>query len=260
LLCFFSRVSLFSGTWFTVINQGKDKAMREKNLLKKALVTGVTFSVLGSFPLATKTYGAEDNSIRTQMNTVAEEKAEIAQEEAEIARDAAALEQRRAALAERRAAAEKKEARLTREIPTRTSRVEQELADFRAKETERGLVLTLGDVLFRSGEAELTAEAMRKLYPLVALLKENPQRSILIEGHTDSSGAESYNRDLSERRAIAVRDFLVSTGIKPERITARGYGEDNPVASNATEAGRKENRRVEVVVLRNGDRVAERVR
>src|SRR5262249_83029 len=97
-------------------------------------------------------------------------------------------------------------------------------------------------------------------YPLVALLKENPKRSILIEGYTDSSGAESYNRDLSERRASAVRDFLVSAGINPERITARGYGEDNPVASNATEAGRKEKRRVEVIVLRNGDRVAERVR
>jgi len=234
--------------------------MSKRNLLGKALFVGITSTVLGSFPFATTANSADENSVRAQAATAAEEKAEIAQEEAEIARDAVALEQRKAALAERRAAVERKEARLTKDIPTRTSQVEQELADFRARETDRGLVLTLGDVLFRSNEAELTADAMRKLYPLVTLLKESPKRSILIEGHTDSSGAESYNRDLSERRALAVRDFLVSTGINPERITARGYGEENPVASNNSEAGRRENRRVEVVVLRNGDRVAERAR
>lgn len=182
--------------------------MDEKNLLRRVLFASVTSAVLGSFPLATTVYSADENSPRAQATAVAEEKAEIA-------RDAVALEQRKAALAERRAAVERKDARLTKETPTRTSQTEQELADFRARETERGLVLTLGDVLFRSNEAELTADAMRKLYPLVTLLKENAKRSILIEGHTDSSGAESYNRDLSERRAIAVRDFLVSTGINP---------------------------------------------
>lgn len=230
--------------------------MCERNLL----IAGVALALLCSLSHATKVYGAEETFSQEQAARVAEEKAEIAQEEAELARDAAALEQRRTALAERRAAMERKEARLTKEAHVRTSQLEQELADFRAKENERGLVLTLGDVLFRTNEVDLTADALRKLYPLVTLLKENPKRSILIEGYTDSSGSESHNLDLSERRASAVRDFLVSTGINPERITARGYGEENPVASNTSEAGRKENRRVEVIVLRNGDRVTERTR
>jgi OmpA-OmpF porin, OOP family len=202
----------------------------------------------------------EESSARKQAATVAAEQAEIAREEAEIAREAAALEQRKAALAEKKAEVARKEARVLQEAVTQTSHLAQELAELRAKETERGLVLTLSDVLFESNKAELKADAMRTLYPLVTLLKERPQRSVVIEGHTDSSGAESYNQELSQERATAVREFLVSNGINPERIMARGYGEAHPVAPNNTEVGRQENRRVEVIVLREGERVAERVR
>lgn len=138
-----------------------------------------------------------------------------------------------------------------------TSRAEQELAELKAQETERGLVLTLGDVLFAPDEATLTPDALRKLDPLVALLKAQPKRHIRIAGYADSRGAESPNLDLSQRRADAVRDVLVAGGISPDRITARGYGEANPVESNITAAGRKENRRVEVLVLREGKRAAE---
>jgi outer membrane protein OmpA-like peptidoglycan-associated protein len=97
---------------------------------------------------------------------------------------------------------------------------------------------------------------MRKLYPLSTLLKDRPRSTIYIEGYTDSSGPESYNLDLSQRRADAVRDFLIDSGISPNRIVTRGYGEADPVAANDTIAGRRENRRVEVIVPREGKRVA----
>jgi len=231
--------------------------MREK----ETLLTRAAFAFLLSLSLPAAGYSAEGISIRSdQLGAVAEERAEIAQEEAELARESLALEEKKAALAEKKVSIARKEARLAKEASTRTVQLEEQLAELRARETERGLVLTLGDVLFESDQARLTADAMRKLYPLVTLLKENPRRDIIIEGHTDSSGADSYNLELSQLRADAVRDFLTGNGIFPERITARGYGEEQPVASNANEVGRRENRRVEVVVMREGERVAGRGR
>jgi OmpA-OmpF porin, OOP family len=136
------------------------------------------------------------------------------------------------------------------EATTRATQLERELSDLKAKETDRGLVLTLGDVLFEFNRADLKPGGMRNLYQLVDFLKRNPTRNVSIEGHTDNIGSEGYNLELSQRRAEAVRDFLLDNGISPERITARGYGKAYPVASNNTEAGRQQNRRVEVVVLR----------
>ena len=91
---------------------------------------------------------------------------------------------------------------------------------------------------------------MRNLYQLVEFLKKNLIRSVSIEGHSDNIGSEGYNLELSQCRAEAVRNFLLDNGISPERLTARGYGKAYPVATNNTEAGRQQNRRVEVVVLR----------
>jgi len=132
----------------------------------------------------------------------------------------------------------------------RATQLEQELKALQAKETERGIELTLGDVLFEVNRADLKPGAMRNLYQLVEFLKQNPKRNVLIEGHTDSSGSDSYNLDLSQRRAESIRDFLITNGVGPERISARGYGEAYPIASNDTVAGRQQNRRVAVVVLR----------
>jgi outer membrane protein OmpA-like peptidoglycan-associated protein len=143
-----------------------------------------------------------------------------------------------------------------RSTVTGRAEVERELAELKARETEQGLVLTLGDVLFAPNHSELTTAARRKLAPFVTILKEQPQRSIRIAGYTDSSGPESDNLDLSQRRADAVRDFFVENGISPTRITARGYGEADSVGSNATVVGRRENRRVEVLVPREGRRVS----
>lgn len=129
---------------------------------------------------------------------------------------------------------------------------EREIAALRSRETDRGTVVTIPDVLFETDRAELKPGAMRELYQLVDTLKAQPARSIAIEGHTDATGASAYNRDLSERRAEAVEAFLVRSGIDRSRITTRGLGEAYPVASNATEAGRQQNRRVDVVISHSG--------
>jgi OmpA-OmpF porin, OOP family len=132
----------------------------------------------------------------------------------------------------------------------RATKLEQELRELQARETERGLELTLGDVLFEVNQANLRPGAMRNLYQLAEFLKQNPTRSVLIEGHTDSAGSETTNLELSRRRAEAVREFLITNGVSPDRLTARGQGETYPIASNNTTAGRQQNRRVEVVVMR----------
>jgi outer membrane protein OmpA-like peptidoglycan-associated protein len=109
-------------------------------------------------------------------------------------------------------------------------------------------VVTLGDVLFEGGEAELKPEAGPTLDKLGAFLKEQPKRTVLIEGFTDNVGSEEYNQYLSERRAKAVRQQLLARGIATNRITVKGYGKARPIATNDTAAGREQNRRVEVVI------------
>jgi OmpA-OmpF porin, OOP family len=131
---------------------------------------------------------------------------------------------------------------------SQVQQLQQELAALKAKQTERGLVLTLGDVLFETGKAELRPGALQNLYPLVTFLQKYPERRVMIEGHTDSVGSEAYNLDLSQRRADAVRDFLLQNGVNPAQLTTRGYGKASPVASNNTAEGRQQNRRVELII------------
>ncbi len=123
-----------------------------------------------------------------------------------------------------------------------------EIAKLKAKRVPQGILVTLGDVLFDTGRSNLKSGSLEKIYPLAEYLKEHVDTTVKIEGHTDSQGSAAYNSELSQRRADAVRDFLVSNGIAPERITAQGMGEDYPVATNSTAAGRQQNRRVEVTI------------
>jgi outer membrane protein OmpA-like peptidoglycan-associated protein len=117
------------------------------------------------------------------------------------------------------------------------------------KEESRGMVITLsGAVLFPSGQAALLPGAMASLDNVVTALKSTPDRSITVEGHTDSVGTRNYNMDLSQRRAQAVRDYLVSRGLPSEIVKAQGFGPDRPIAENSTAEGRANNRRVEIVV------------
>lgn len=130
----------------------------------------------------------------------------------------------------------------------RNLQLEQELADLKAKETERGLVLTLGDVLFDTAQNSLKPGAAGTLEQLAEFMRKYPDRHVMIEGHTDARGTDEYNHQLSERRAGSVRDALLARGIDASRIRAVGLGEAYPVASNDTEAGMQANRRVEIVI------------
>jgi outer membrane protein OmpA-like peptidoglycan-associated protein len=126
--------------------------------------------------------------------------------------------------------------------------LQRQIDALEAKATDRGLVLTLGDVLFTSGRADLKTGTAGNLERLVAFLDQNPDRRVEIEGHTDNVGSEDSNLGLSQRRADSVRDFLVQRGISSGRIIASGMGEHRPVADNLSEGGRQQNRRVEVII------------
>lgn len=131
---------------------------------------------------------------------------------------------------------------------SRASDLEMQLRDMNAKQTERGDVITLGDVLFDSNRAELREGSLRDMSKLVEFFKRHPKRTALIEGFTDSDGNERDNLDLSARRAGAVRDALVAQGVFADRLSVRGHGEAHPASTNATQAGRQANRRVEIVL------------
>jgi outer membrane protein OmpA-like peptidoglycan-associated protein len=140
-----------------------------------------------------------------------------------------------------------------------TARIQAELDALKATPTPRGLVLTLGDVLFDTGRAELKSGAGRKLDQLSQFLVEHPDRRVQIDGFTDSVGTDAYNEDLSQRRADAVKTALVNRGVASSRIGTEGYGKAYPVANNTDTGGRQLNRRVEVVIGgNNGTAIAPR--
>jgi OmpA-OmpF porin, OOP family len=134
--------------------------------------------------------------------------------------------------------------------------LEEELADLKAKRTERGLVLTLGDVLFDTGQAALRVGAYGTLDRLASALKDKPERSVIIEGHTDNVGSDANNQLLSEHRASSVQNALLQRGVGTNQIQAMGKGEGVPIATNENETGRQQNRRVELIFSEEGARVA----
>jgi outer membrane protein OmpA-like peptidoglycan-associated protein len=175
----------------------------------------------------------------------AEARARDAETKAREAEQARAQTERARAQAEAEAQARAAE-------QAKTTALTRELADLKAQQTERGLVLTVGDVLFATGKAEIAAGGMRSIDKLANFLKQNPKRNLLIEGHTDNTGPEDFNLRLSQQRADAVRDALTSRGVASDRITTKGYGPKYPAVTNDSAAGRQQNRRVEVVVLNEG--------
>ena len=210
---------------------------------------------------------------RETANIIAEKRtqeARVAQKEAENARLLAMSETERAAKAKKeaeeaqslavRAKAEAEQARMAAraeaeraaKAKAEADQLMRELSDLKAKQTERGIVLTIGDVLFATAKADLSSDALRSVDKLADFLKKYPNRNVLIEGHTDSVGSEEYNLTLSERRAESVKESLTSRGIPEGRIITKGYGKKYPVASNDTAAGKQQNRRVEVIILNEG--------
>jgi outer membrane protein OmpA-like peptidoglycan-associated protein len=138
----------------------------------------------------------------------------------------------------------------------RATDLEMQLKDLNAKQTERGAVFTVSDVQFDTNRAEVRGHG--GLDKLVAFFKLHPTRTALIEGFTDSKGAASANLDLSQRRAVAVRDAMIDLGVGSERLSTRGYGESYPVATNTTNEGRQTNRRVEILISDEGGQLMPR--
>lgn len=186
-------------------------------------------------------YHAEVASLNAQ---IANNKILAAQARDEINR---AEEERQAVLIKSRERQAQAQAQQAREAELRAETLEQELSDLKAKKTARGVELTLGDVLFATGESTLKPAAFRTVDRLAEVLKEDPNRKVVIEGHTDSVGSEEFNQQLSERRAMAVQSALVTRGVSPDQITAIGRGESMPIASNEDAGGRQQNRRVELI-------------
>ena len=131
-------------------------------------------------------------------------------------------------------------------------RLAAQLENMQASQTSRGIVLTLDDVLFDTGKAQLKPGAQRSIEQIAAFLNENPERRVQVEGFTDSQGPNEYNLELSQSRADAVAMAIIQRGIDAQRVRALGYGEEFPVASNTSPGSRQLNRRVEIIVS-NGE-------
>lgn len=178
-----------------------------------------------------------------------------AQAQSSIAQQQAASAEQRASGAEARTLAAQAGAADARQ---QADQLQQQLAALQATPTERGMLVTLGDVLFESSRATVKPGAQASLAKLADFLQQNPSRSVLIEGHTDSVGSAASNISLSRRRAAAVDVALEGLGLASNRVTTVGYGEDYPVADNATATNRALNRRVEIYIAENDQPVKQR--
>lgn len=230
--------------------------------------------------LAVANASAERDRVRLEARTreadSAQRSAEYSQRQAEASQRQSEASQRqseasqrsaedsqRQAIAERQAA---NDAQLSAQVArqqtldaeSRSQQLDAQLREMEAKKTDRGMVITLGDVLFDSGRAQLKSGGMRNVQKLADFFKQYPQRKVMIEGFTDSIGSNSHNQELSDQRANSVRMALLDMGIGTDRITSRGYGESYPVAGNDTAAGRQQNRRVEIIVSDNSGNIAPR--
>lgn len=192
----------------------------------------------------------KQEALKRANQELAEKGTKLSDQEAELKKRQAEIEAKSKQLALTASDLEKeKAARLDAE-----KRAAEALANLKEiakiKEEQRGLVITLeGAVLFTTGKTTLLPIAQNKLSQVAAVLKQqNDNKRIVVEGHTDSVGSDQNNLKLSQGRADSVREYLVSQGIDPKKITALGKGESTPVAENTTAEGRANNRRVEIVI------------
>jgi outer membrane protein OmpA-like peptidoglycan-associated protein len=191
----------------------------------------------------------------TQMANAAELDARSSQRQSEASQRDAMNAQQQAQAAQQQAAASQMQAG---EAERRAQALEKQLAELNAKKTDRGLVITIGDVLFDTGRSDLKSGGMQNIQRLSGFLKEYPKRRAAIEGYTDSTGSDATNMTLSGRRAEAVMSALVGMGVDRAQLVSQGYGETHPVAGNDTSGGRQMNRRVEIVLSDESGVVAPR--
>ena len=192
---------------------------------------------------------AKRKSAEAQVVNSAKERDQMRLQQRTTEADAAKMNAETSAKAAQAAQAESADAqRSTQAAQARTAQLEAELAALNAKKTERGIIITLGDVLFGTDLARLNSDGMRTLQKLADVLQKDPQRNVLVEGFTDSTGTAAHNLELSDRRANSVKSALLGMGVNQERVAVRGYGEEYPVAANDTAKNRQLNRRVEIVL------------
>lgn len=165
-----------------------------------------------------------------------------------------ALAQAKAAEAEKARAEAEEKAREAESAKAELAMLMKEMSELQGQLTDRGIVLTIGDVLFATGKSDLNVSAQRSMEKIAEFLEKKPNRNLLVEGHTDNVGSDAYNQGLSEQRAASVKRALEKRGIASERIVTVGYGKKYPLASNDSATGRQQNRRVEAVILNEGVR------
>jgi outer membrane protein OmpA-like peptidoglycan-associated protein len=187
-----------------------------------------------------------------QQASAAQQQANLAQQQASASRQQADEAARQAVAFQAQAAASQSQAAQSRaqaeSADARAADLQRQLADLEAQKTDRGRVVTLGDVLFEFNRADVKPAARMQLGKLAEFLRQFPERRVLIEGYTDNVGSAAYNDQLSGRRADSIRTQLALLGVNADRMGAVGYGKEYPVASNTTDTNRALNRRVEVII------------
>jgi outer membrane protein OmpA-like peptidoglycan-associated protein len=176
-------------------------------------------------------------------------KAKEAQMKAQAQAQAAEAKAEQAAIQAKAQAASEEAARARAATATLRAQLLQQLNEvLQTTDTPRGLVVNMADVLFESGKYALSVDAQLKLAKLSGIIQAHPGLNLAIEGYTDNTGSPDFNLKLSQQRADAVRQFLITQGLSPDTITSKGLGQSDPVADNSTAVGRKQNRRVEIIV------------
>jgi outer membrane protein OmpA-like peptidoglycan-associated protein len=179
----------------------------------------------------------------------AREAQQKAEADAAAAKAAAKADAEQAALRAKEQAAKDEAARAQAATEALRAQLLKQLNDvLQTTDTPRGLVVNMADVLFETGKYNLSTDAQLKLAKLSGIIQAHPGLNLAIEGYTDTTGSADFNMKLSQQRADTVRDFLIAQGLLADTITSKGFGEASPIADNSTAAGRKQNRRVEIVV------------
>jgi outer membrane protein OmpA-like peptidoglycan-associated protein len=226
-------------------NDSLEKIDRLAYIAKQKIATAMEVARAKRAEANIASAGRERDAVRLEARTA----------EADRARMDAAAAQAQAADAQARAANAEGQAR---DAQARTAQLEALLNDLHAKQTERGMIITIGDVLFGTDQANLTPDGMATVRKLADVMQQYPNRTVLVEGFTDSTGSAAHNQELSERRASSVAATLTSMGVPRERVAMRGYGQAYPVAANDTASNRQMNRRVEIVLSNEGAPIAPR--
>jgi outer membrane protein OmpA-like peptidoglycan-associated protein len=220
--------------------QEAERIQNEKNIAAAAAATKAKAQADAAAATEAKRQAELTAAREAQMK--AEAAAQSSQQKAAAAAEQAALQAKEQAAREQAARAQAVTAALRAQLLQQLNEVLQ------TTDTPRGLVVNMADVLFHTGKYALSQDAQLKLAKLSGIIQAHPGLNLEIEGHTDTTGSHDFNMKLSQQRADTVREFLISQGLSPAIITAKGMGEDNPVADNSTADGRRQNRRVEIIV------------